>query len=942
MSAEYGTSRHERTSLAIQAVILVFSAWIGLESWIDHREHQTRQAFAIQASDRVTDLAARSNPALYARATLLPLLRMGGVPADRLRQTALRRGITASFYRYDLSGRRLDVSPANAPNLWLMDRLARALPSRDERLVAELGKQVNRKLPFLIGEGRDLVWLRNERDRLVEVFSDRGMGYVAWSANAKGVRILHCPSVPTEAEMFGLLLPPGRRRDILIAGFGHTGELGMLQRGRLFDPLASLAFESISAGAHAMSGMYGGFHWEFLETADGRIVYSAFDPPASREEALRLAVRLLALILLAVSLRILAGSDRAARLRLRFLLVMLFLASTSIPLFSIMLGSIDVVDRYQDVLGTRVKAAQDEAIRNLAQGFNGHLASATAAMRPYIPLAADASGTADGRAILRSLRREKLADWLQLRDAAGQLLYSSAPAGPADREPLLMSMARRAIERHEPGRLAEKPYKGNSLTDQMVRRDDMGFSTLISQNKRVQLVQSGANQILCYLAVLPRGRGEAAYMETRLPLATAVKTYLRRKSLQRQEFDGGWIRFFALDMQKNSWPLPPPRALARDLSKLAMSSWITGRPQTARLSNGGKGGFAVCIASPNLADHCLIAYYTDDRYVDRIRGLWRDIVSTEAAFLAMLALLAFGVAKQLLKPLQEIESAVLALSARDFGKRLEVVGNDEMARLFQTFNEMMAESRELQVARNVQEGLIPSKFPDIPGYSIAGKIFTASDLSGDCLDGFRLPDGRFAFLVGDITGHGVAAALLMAFSRAATFHWSQSEKLTSSDFADTLDTLLKRQRDARRFMSAICGILDPVSHEIEFITCGHPYPVFIDASGGPRFVGAPTLPLGRGKKPVVRSLQKLVMSPGTRMLIATDGFIEALDAAKRPVGFERLQEWAAETSSDRADEWIARMMRRVDEVSPPPRLDDTTLFAIVRQPEPREESHENG
>lgn len=87
-----------------------------------------------------------------------------------------------------------------------------------------------------------------------------------------------------------------------------------------------------------------------------------------------------------------------------------------------------------------------------------------------------------------------------------------------------------------------------------------------------------------------------------------------------------------------------------------------------------------------------------------------------------------------------------------------------MARLFQTFNEMMAESRELQVARNVQEGLVPAKFPDIPGYSISGKIFTASDLSGDCLDGFRLPDGRFAFLVGDITGHGVAAALLMAFS----------------------------------------------------------------------------------------------------------------------------------------------------------------------------------
>lgn len=941
MRAEHGTNRYERMSLALQVIILILSAWIGLESWLDHRESQTRQSFAIHASGRITHLAAQSNPSLYARATLLPLLRIGGATAEQLHRRALQRGVSTSFYRYDPSGSRIDISPSSAMNLWLMDRLARALTARDDRLIEEYGKQIDRKLPYLIGEGRDLVWLRNERGRLIEVFSDKGAGYFAWNADAKGIRLLHCPLIPTETDIFELLLPPDRRGDILIAGLGRVGERDMKRHGSLPDPLATRAFQEISSKAHTMSGMHGGFHWEFLETVDGRIVYGAFEPPVSREELLRLLIRIFGLAILSISLYILAGSNRATHIRLRFLLVMLFLASTSIPLFSILLGSIDVVDRYQDVLGARVKAAQDESIRNLIQGLNGDIASSTAAMRPYLQRAADASGTVACSDILRSLRREKLADWLQLRDAAGQLLYSSVPTGPADREILLTSMARRAIERYEPGRLAEKPYKGNSFTDQMVRRDDMGFSTLISAHRRVQLVQSGASLILYYIAALPKGRGDVAYLETRLPLATAVRTYLRRKAVQRQEFDGGWIRFFALDMQTNSWSLPPTRPLAREISKLAMASWITGRPQTARLSNNGQGGFAVCISSPALADHCLIAYYTDDRYTDRIRRLWRDISVAEAAFIIMIALLAVGIAKQLLRPLQDIEGAVHALSMRNFDKRLTVVGNDEMARLFQTFNDMMAESRELQVARNVQEGLIPTKFPEIPGYSIAGRVFTASDLSGDCLDGFLLPDGRFAFLVGDITGHGVAAALLMAFSRAVTFHWSQSEKLTTIDFADTLDTLLKRQRDARRFMSAICGILDPVSHEMEFIVCGHPYPIFIDDAGKASMIGDPALPLGRGKKPAARKLQKVVMHPGTRMLIATDGFIEALDSSQKPVGFERLQEWAAEMSSDQAGEWISRLMTRVDSVSPPPRLDDTTLFAIVRQPGPKEDSHEN-
>lgn len=945
MRAEHGTSRHERTSLAIQVVILLVSAWIGLESWIDHRKSQAMQSFELHASGRVTELAAHSNPTLYARATLLPLLRGGAASAERLHQAALRRGISASFYRYDRAGRRIDIAPSNAMNLWLMDHLAPALLEQTTSRVEEYGKQIGRRLPYLIGEGRDLTWLRNERGRLIEVFSSRDMGYVAWNADAKGVRILHCPAIPTETDIFDLLVPPGRRRDILIAGFGRTGESGMLQRGRLFDPMATRAFHEISTKAHTMSGMYGGLHWKFLETIDGRIVYGAFEPAAYREELLRFAIRILCLIILAISLYILAVSNRTAHMRLRFMLIMLFLASTSIPLFSIMLGSIDVVDRYQDVLGTRVKAAQDEAIRNLIQGFNGYIASSTSAMTPYLKQAADASGTTECADILRSLRRSRLADWLQLRDAGGQLLYSSVPAHMGDRETLMVSMARRAIERYEPGRLPEKPYKSNPFTDPMVRRDDMGFSTLISANRRVQLVQSGASKMLYYIAALPRGKGETAYLETRLPLSVAVKTYLHRKARQRQGFDGGWIEFFALDMQTSSWSLSPTRTLpgrtsTRDISKLAMASWITGQPQTTRLSSGGRGGFAVCIASPALADHCLIAYYTDDRHIDRIRRLWHDISVAEAGFILMIALLALGIAKQLLKPLHEIEDAVYALSMRNFDKRLDVAGDDEMARLFQTFNEMMAESQELQVARNVQEGLVPAKFPEIPGYSIAGKIFTATDLSGDCLDGFLLPDGRFAFLVGDITGHGVAAALLMAFSRAATFHWSQSEKLTSTDFANILDTLLKRQRDSRRFMSAICGILDPFSNEIEFVVCGHPYPVFVDPSGNTTMIGAPVLPLGRGKKPIIRVVQKVAMQPGTRMLIATDGFIEALDASQKPVGFDRLQQWAAETSSDNAGEWISRLMNRVDTASPPPRADDTTLFAIVRQSETQGDSNE--
>jgi len=925
---------HERASLAIQVIILALSAWLGLEAWLDHREQLAMQAFSTAAAQRITELAARANPELHARSALLPLLRGRAgatTPAAKLHERSVLSGIPATIYRYDATGARIDHAPSGAANLWLMDRIARGLLARTPGQIEEIRRQIDRKLPFLIGEGRDLPWLRNERDRLIEVFGPNGPGYLAWNADARGVRLLHCATLPTDVDLLDRLLRRPTAGGPVLAGLGRNGEPEMWQRGRLLDPLATRAARAL-AETRSMSGMFGSFWWEFLETSTGRTVYGAFEPPATTTDVWRPLLRGIGSLLLAAALFVLTRSGRTAAIRLRFLLILLFLASASIPLFSILIGSIDVVTRYQEVLGTRVKGAQDEAIRNLVQEFDGYLASSTVTMRPYLERAANVRAPADGDRLLRELRRLHLADWLQLRDAAGRLLYSSTPPGPTDQETLMVSIARRAVERFQPDRLNEHPYKGNAFTDPMVRRDDMGFSTLINGHRQTQLVQSGMRRFVYYLATMPRGRGEAAYMETRLPLEIAVKTYLRRRGVQRQEFDGGWIRFYALDMRTGRWPVAPPRLFTAPLARMAAASWVTGQTTATRLQIDTRSGFATCIPTPRLADHCLIAFYADDRHLDRIRKLWRDILVTGAAFLLMVVLLGSGIASQLLQPLGQIEKAVQALALRNFDNRLSVVGNDEMARLSQTFNEMLAESRELHVARTVQEGLVPKRFPEVAGYSIAGRVYTASDLSGDCLDGFLLPDGRFVFLVGDITGHGVAAALLMAFSRAVTFHWSQSDRLTVRDFTDTLDLLLRRQREARRFMSAICGILDPATHEVEYIVGGHPYPVFVDTAGTPALIGSPSLPLGRGKKPQERLIHRLRLVPGTRLLIATDGFIEALDATDRPIGFDRLQEWAAITPAETADAWIDRLMARVDAISPPPRADDTTLLAIVRLP----------
>ena len=195
---------------------------------------------------------------------------------------------------------------------------------------------------------------------------------------------------------------------------------------------------------------------------------------------------------------------------------------------------------------------------------------------------------------------------------------------------------------------------------------------------------------------------------------------------------------------------------------------------------------------------------------------------------------------------------------------------------------------ELEVARQLQRDLLPSKTPELPGYRLAHSYRTANEIGGDYYDFLPLPDGRLALVIGDASGHGMAAGLLMAIANAALKLAIEVDP-SPERVAALLNRVLCRTGDRRAFMSLFYGLLTPSSGHLEYVCAGHPFPLLRSAAGELEELGKGGLPLGiRDVVEVARA--EVTLGSGDLLLLYSDGLPESVNAAGEAFGFERLRD----------------------------------------------------
>jgi sigma-B regulation protein RsbU (phosphoserine phosphatase) len=194
-------------------------------------------------------------------------------------------------------------------------------------------------------------------------------------------------------------------------------------------------------------------------------------------------------------------------------------------------------------------------------------------------------------------------------------------------------------------------------------------------------------------------------------------------------------------------------------------------------------------------------------------------------------------------------------------------------------DQLMAIQQELEVARKIQYSIVPRQFPPFPErkeFELYATMIPARDVGGDFYDFFLIDDDRLGFVIGDVSGKGVPAALFMAVSKTL-LKATALKGLSPEECLQQINRILFLESVAAMFVTIFYGILDIRTGEVEYSNGGHNPPYLLRVEGRLE-VSEPTSGLVLGAmKATTYKAKKLMLQPGDAMFLYTDGVTEAMD-----------------------------------------------------------------
>gem|GEM_PF-1898609 len=355
-----------------------------------------------------------------------------------------------------------------------------------------------------------------------------------------------------------------------------------------------------------------------------------------------------------------------------------------------------------------------------------------------------------------------------------------------------------------------------------------------------------------------------------------------------------------------------------NLSELAAAAIGAREPGNVAYRDPAHGDVVAGFAPvPMREDWVVVVNERAERFAAPLNRLFDNVMFSVLLVGALFTVVAVLFARTIVRPLHVLTEHVRQLSEEGFspsaGRGLATLArrDNEIGRLAAEFLVMQGRLQEhlrnleettaakqriegeLEVARNIQMGILPKIFPPFPDRAdvncdIYAAIEPAKEVGGDLYDFFRRDDGRIYFVIGDVSGKGVPASLYMAVTKTLL----KAVAATAPDPRTVLATVndqLAADNDVSMFVTLFCGYLDTVSGELLYANGGHNLPYIVSADGTVRrleagsgtVIGAvPGVPLAAGSTR---------LAPGDALFLYTDGVTEAADSAQQLYSEQRLQ-----------------------------------------------------
>ena len=253
----------------------------------------------------------------------------------------------------------------------------------------------------------------------------------------------------------------------------------------------------------------------------------------------------------------------------------------------------------------------------------------------------------------------------------------------------------------------------------------------------------------------------------------------------------------------------------------------------------------------------------------------------------------------------------------------------EKARLYEEERSKILLEKELLAAHTVQVGLLPDKLPQAEGYEFAGRSIPAKSVAGDLYDLVELENGNLALSLGDVSGKGMAAALLMANVQATVRAYARLDT-SAANCAKHANDLLFKSTSSDKFVTLFYGVIDLGKNTMTYTNAGHEEPFFFHdchldklKSGG--------VPLGIVDHFPFQE-EEIQFGAGDVLIIFSDGIPDAINSDHERFGAEKFEGVARECIDSTADEIADAIFNAVNNhVLDTPQFDDMTLLVVKRK-----------
>jgi len=237
---------------------------------------------------------------------------------------------------------------------------------------------------------------------------------------------------------------------------------------------------------------------------------------------------------------------------------------------------------------------------------------------------------------------------------------------------------------------------------------------------------------------------------------------------------------------------------------------------------------------------------------------------------------------------------------------------------------------ELNIARDLQVSMLPADTPQVAGFEIAAYSMAAREVGGDFYDFINMGAEKAGMVIGDVTGKSVSGALVMSASRSI-FRMLSEEELTVAESMIRANRRLKKDVTTGMFVALLYAVFDSRVKTLTLCSAGQTQPVHVAAKTGEAILvetKGDTFPLGILEDAAYEDTQ-LSLAPGDKVILYTDGIVEAMNADKEIFGFDRLLETAKDSQSMTAGALLDEVKSKVNEFAgSAPQHDDITVIVV--------------